>query len=188
MRSASFPGMTTKPFPARSPAEKIGGLVYFGRMLDKIRAHARGELPPEYVEKLGSGFDGRCVRFLGVRYEDLVARVLKEGGTDEEILHWAFERGRKPSEEDMENWNEFHAEMRLERRSHADPRPSQEGERPRSDRDDIETMFQYIDADEGRAAAGSASFQFRRASVLEHCFTHRTRSPILFGGGGGFCR
>ena len=63
---AQLLGMTAKPFPARSPAEKIGGLVYFGRMLDKIRAHAKGELPAEYVEKLGSGFDGRCVRFLGI--------------------------------------------------------------------------------------------------------------------------
>ena len=44
---AQLLGMTAKPFPARSPAEKIGGLVYFGRMLDKIRAHAKGELPAE---------------------------------------------------------------------------------------------------------------------------------------------
>jgi hypothetical protein len=26
-----------KEFPLRSPAEKVGGIVYFGRMLDKIR-------------------------------------------------------------------------------------------------------------------------------------------------------
>jgi hypothetical protein len=31
-------------FPLRSPPEKVGGLVHFGRMLDKIRLHARGEL------------------------------------------------------------------------------------------------------------------------------------------------
>lgn len=142
--------MTTKAFPARSPAEKIGGLVYFGRMLDKIHAHARGELPPEYVDKLGSGFDGRCVRFLGVKYEDLVTRVLKQGGTDEEIWRWAFERGRKPSEEDMENWNTFMRKCgwndeitpTLERRKK---------ESGLADRDDIQTMFQFIDADEGRA-------------------------------------
>jgi len=141
-------GMTAKPFPARSPAEKIGGLVYFGRMLDKIRAHANGELPAEYVEKLGNGFDGRCVRFLGIRYEDLVTRV-KEGGTDEEIFRWAFEHGRKPSEEDMENWNEFMRKCGwkdvvspiLDRRK-------KEG--GLQDRGDIETMFQYIDVDEGR--------------------------------------
>src|SRR4029079_10948391 len=99
-------GMPTKPFPARSPAEKVGGLVYFGRMLDKIRAHARGELPPEYVEKLGDGFDGRCVRFLGLKYEDVVARV-RQGGTDEEIWEWALAHGPETSAEDKENWNEF---------------------------------------------------------------------------------
>ena len=141
-----------KPFPARSPAEKVGGLVYFGRMLDKIRAYARGELPPEYIEKLGSGFDGRCVRFLGVNYENVVARV-KEGGSDGEIWQWVWERGRKPSEEDMENWNEFLRKCgwkdaitpTLERRKR---------ESGRQDRADIETMFQFIDADEGREVKG----------------------------------
>ena len=98
--------MTNQPFPVRSPADKVGGLVYFGRMLDKIRVHARGELPPDYVPQLGKGFDGRCVRLLGVQYDDLVARV-KEGGTDEELFQWAVERGRKLSEEEMKNWNEF---------------------------------------------------------------------------------
>ena len=137
-----------KPFPARSPAEKVGGLVYFARMLDKIRAHAEGQLPPEYVEKLGSGFDGRCVRFLGVKYDDLVARV-KEGGLDEEIFQWAYARGRKPSEEDMENWNEF-----LRKCGWKDSiMPTLERRKKESglqDRDDIETMFQFIDADEER--------------------------------------
>ena len=32
----------------RSPSAKVGGLVYFGRMLDKIRAHEKNELPPDY--------------------------------------------------------------------------------------------------------------------------------------------
>jgi hypothetical protein len=140
--------MTTKPFPARSPAEKVRGLVYFGRMLDTIRAHARGALPEEYLEKLGSGFDGRCVRFLGLKYEEVVARV-KEGGSDEEIWQWAWERSRRPTEEDMENWNEFLRKCgwkdaltpTLERRKR---------ESGLEDRADVETMFQYIDADEGR--------------------------------------
>ncbi len=140
--------MKTNSFPARSPSEKVCGLVYFGRMLDKLRSHAKGELPPDYVEKLGNGFDGRCVRFLGVKYEDLVQRV-KEGGTDEEIRQWVFEHGRKPSEEDMENWNEFMRKCgwkdsitsTLERRKK---------ESGFSDRNDIETMFQFIDVDEGR--------------------------------------
>jgi gluconokinase len=41
----------------RSPSEKVGGLFYFGRMLDKIRLRAKGELPSDYHANLGIGFD-----------------------------------------------------------------------------------------------------------------------------------
>jgi gluconokinase len=132
----------------RSPAEKIGGLFYFGRMLDKIRLHARGELPPDYHANLGRGFDEKCVKFLRVDYNQLVNRV-KQGGTDEEILEWCFTTGRYPSEDDIYVWNEFMrkrgwndevSEM-VERRK---------AEAGMSDRSDIQTSFQFIDADEGR--------------------------------------
>jgi gluconokinase len=140
--------MATEPFPARSPSEKVGGLIYFGRMLDKIRAQACGVLPPDWVPNLGKGFDGRCLRFLNLNYDDLVKRA-NEGGADEEILQWAFEHGRKPSDEEVEVWNE------LMRKSgwNDDLTPTLERRKRESaleDRDDIETMFQYIDADEGR--------------------------------------
>ncbi len=39
-------------FP-RSPYDSIRGLVYFPRMLDKIRIHAAGKLPEVYHEHLG---------------------------------------------------------------------------------------------------------------------------------------
>ena len=51
----------------RSPFDKVGRLVYFGRMLDKIRLHAIGKLPPEYQTNLGDAHpklnDRRCSRF-----------------------------------------------------------------------------------------------------------------------------
>ena len=72
-------------FPVRSPSEKIDGLVYFGRMLDKIRVHARGELPEDYQPNLGKGFDAKCCAFLHLDYVELSERV-KQGATDEEIL------------------------------------------------------------------------------------------------------
>ena len=90
----------------RSPSEKVGGLFYFGRVLDKIRVHAKGDLPSDYQANLGKGFDEKCVRFLRVSYDQLVERV-KKGGTDEEILQWCFSVGRKPSEDDLYVWNEF---------------------------------------------------------------------------------
>lgn len=49
----------------------MGGLVYFGRMLDKIRLLAEGSLPEDYHPNLGKGFDGACCRFLRVAYEDV---------------------------------------------------------------------------------------------------------------------
>ena len=135
--------------PLRSPSEKVGELFYFGRMLDKIRVHARGELPADHVPNLGKGFDGRCVRFLGIKYEDLVARV-NAGGTDDEILEWAFAKGRKPSEEEMEIWNEFMRKCGWNDEI-SEILARRKKESGLSDRDDIETMFNYIDMDEGRA-------------------------------------
>src|ERR1043165_7108264 len=83
----------------RSPSEKVGGLFYFGRMLDKIRLHAKGELPADYHANLGKGFDEKCVNFLQINYDRLVQRV-KRGGADEEIRQCGFARGRNPQEND----------------------------------------------------------------------------------------
>jgi len=135
-------------FPLRSPSEKVDGLFYFGRMLDKIRLHAKDELPSDYHANLGKGFDDKCVKFLQVSYDDLVEQV-KKGGTDDEILQWCFSLGRRPSESDIYVWNEFMRKRGwddevseiLERRK---------AEARMSDRSDIKTSFQFIDADEGR--------------------------------------
>ena len=132
----------------RSPSEKVGGFFYFGRMLDKIRLHAKGELPSDYHANLAKGFDEKCVRFLQVKYDELAERV-KKGDTDEEILQWCFSVGRRPSDDDLYVWNEFMrkrgwndevSEILNRRKAEADM----------SDRSDIETSFQFIDADEGR--------------------------------------
>ncbi len=137
-----------KDFGVRSPAEKIGGLFYFGRMLDKIRVHAQGKLPEEYQSNLGKGFDRECIEFLKVDYGTLAERV-NEGGSDEEILAWCLERGRKPTEREIYIWNEF-----MRKRGWNDEisetltRRKKEG--GLAERADIETMFQFIDADEGR--------------------------------------
>jgi gluconokinase len=135
-------------YPLRSPSEKVGGLFYFGRMLDKIRQHAKGELPLDYHANLGKGFDEKCVKFLRVDYDQLVERV-KDGGTDEEILEWCFTVGRQPSEFDIYVWNEFMRKRGWndEVSEMVDRRKVEAG---MTDRSDIQTSFQFIDADEGR--------------------------------------
>ena len=59
----------------RSPYDTEGGLVYFPRMLDKIRMDLTGEIDDAYRPYLGKGFDGRCCEFLRVEYEGVKARV-----------------------------------------------------------------------------------------------------------------
>ncbi len=90
-----------------SPYEKTGGLVWFARMLRKIRLHARGELPADYLPYLGKGFDRRCLSFLRIDLAQLTTRVAV-GGSDEEILDWCFATsGHRPSEFEVLVWNEY---------------------------------------------------------------------------------
>ena len=136
-------------FPLRSPFIKIGGFVYFGRMLDKIRAHAKGALHPDYQANLGKGFDERCVRFLRVDYNELVDRV-KQGGTDEEILQWCFSKSRQPSDDAIYVWNEF-MRKRGWNDEVSETLKRRKKEAGMAGRSEIETMFAFIDADEGRS-------------------------------------
>ena len=132
----------------RSPHLKTGGLVYFARMLDKIRAEVSGELPEEYRANLGRGFDANCVNFLRMDYGRVVERV-KQGGSDEEILQWCYDQGRRPTDEDTYVWNEF-MRKRGWNDEISDVLKRRKRESGIAGRSEIETMFDYIDADEGR--------------------------------------
>ena len=140
----------------RSPYGKVGGIFYFGRMLDKIRLHAAGELPEDYRANLGKGFDGCITRFLGVNYDALAERV-KQGGGDEEILQWCFEHGRKwTNDEELECWNTFMRKVGW----NDDVTPTLQRrlkEGGFENRTDVQTIFDYIDLDEGRDPRERAS-------------------------------
>jgi len=135
----------------RSPFEQVNGLVYFGRMLDKIRVHAKGKLPAGWEEMRGTPtpntFDARCCTFLRISYPALEAETLK-GGTDEELLAWAFQNGRKPSDQEIEVWNAFMTKRgwRDAGTKRLQERLAEIGLPPGT----VETMFEYIDLDEGR--------------------------------------
>jgi hypothetical protein len=90
----------------RSPYDMVGGLVYFPRLLDKIRRHARGDLAEDYHNNLGHELDGYGLAFLHLKYADLRERVLA-GGSDEQILEWCFANGRRPGEGEIEIFNGF---------------------------------------------------------------------------------
>lgn len=140
-------------FPLRSPFQKIDGFVYFARMVDKIRAQANGGLPPDYQPNLGKGFDQLCVAFLRIDYHQLAERV-KQGGTDEEILHWCFSMGRQPSEDEVYVWNEF-MRKRGWNDEVSETLKRRKKEAGMAGRSEVETMFAFIDADEGRSLIGN---------------------------------
>lgn len=132
----------------RSPHVRTGGLVYFARMLDKIRLHHAGRLPSEYHPNLGAGFDGQCCRFLWIDYPALVERT-KADGSDDELLAWAYQQGRKPSDEEALVWNDFMRKRGWNDEA-SDRLRQRKAESELSERDDIQTFFDYIDADEDR--------------------------------------
>jgi len=133
------------------PRETTGGMVWFARMVDKIRLHSEGRLSVAYVPFLGKGFDGRCLRYLRVDYNALTTRT-RAGGSDEDILAWCFEAGRQLTDEDIEVWNGFLSKRgwRDGEKVTADLEESKRAD-GLGDRADIVTFFDYDDADEDRS-------------------------------------
>jgi gluconokinase len=137
----------------RSAYREVGGIVYFGRMLDKIRLKARGALPADYNvgTKEWFDFDSRCTRFLKVRYAALRQRTLR-GGSDLQILRWCFRHGRKPGSEEIEIWNTFMRKRGWKDSSSAGLE-SDKRAAGLAARADIQTWFDLFDADEQREKA-----------------------------------
>jgi hypothetical protein len=140
----------------RSPSDQIGGLVYFGRMLDKIRLYAAGKLPEGWQPARGASikgsFDSRCCAFLHIDYAAIEAETLKGGKTDEELLAWAYANGRRPSEDEIEVWNAFMTKRgwRDAGTQRLNERLAEIGLPPGT----VQTMFEFIDLDEGRLHIG----------------------------------
>ena len=136
----------------RGPAEQVNGLVYFGRMLDKMRLAAAGKLPEGWQTMRGTPnpvtFDARCCRFLGINYTALEAETLKGEKRAPDLLEWALLHGRRPSEEDIEIWNAFMSKRgwRDSGTQRLNERLAEIGLPPSS----VQTMFEFIDLDEGR--------------------------------------
>jgi Domain of unknown function (DUF5069) len=135
----------------RSPFDQVKGIVFFGRTLDKIRLAAAGKLPKDWEASRGynspSSFDRRTCKFLQIDYPALEAETLK-GGSDESLLEWAFTHGRKPTEEEIEIWNGFMTKRgwRDSGTQRLNERLAELGLPPGT----VQTMFEFIDLDEGR--------------------------------------
>lgn len=139
--------MNTPQFPS-DPRVAVGGLYYFGRMADKIRKHARGELRADFVPNLGKGMDARLCSFLGVDYAALSQFVLA-GASDDAALAWCIKQGRPLNDDLIVIWNDF-----VSKRGWNDAATpnleKQKTEAGLAGRADIRTMFEFWAIDEGR--------------------------------------
>jgi hypothetical protein len=92
----------------RSPYDKtLGGLHHLGRMLDKIRLKEAGTLPEHFHRNYGLsiGLDGQLCGFLGVKFEEVEAKV-KAGAGEAEVAEWIFSTGLRPNRMQTHVWNE----------------------------------------------------------------------------------
>ena len=136
----------------RSGYDSVGGLVFLPRLLDKARLHAAGRLAGDY--NLGTGYDARCCRLLGLAYDDLAAKA-REEADDAAVLAWCYEKGRRPSDDEIHYFNTFmtkrgwrdEANEVLVRRLKENGLTADAG---------VDTMFDYIEVDEGRPARKAA--------------------------------
>ena len=125
------------------------GVVFFARMLQKIRLQAAGHLPPGY--NLGFSepgcYDARFCRFWEIDYEQ-IRKLTLAGHTNEEVFDTVL--GAKPlNPERVLAWNAF-----LTKRGWRDEVSAElakvKADHGFADRDDIQTFVDFHDADEGR--------------------------------------
>ena len=151
----------------RSPYALVGHMVYFGRMLDKIRLYNRKALPEDYLTKIGDArpelLDAQCCKFLDLSHADLSGRVL-EGGADEELLVWCREHGKQCSDEDYRQWNSYVA--RLGWRDEFSESLRQAVQDARIPSQAIDTYFDLIDFREGRNSIDEKAWQNNKVTRL----------------------
>ena len=99
-------------------------------------------------DQVPTWFDGNCCRFLHLEYARIVGRV-RLGHSDEQILQWAYETGKRPTQEEIMVWNSFMAKRGWRDQATASLN-RWKAELGFRDRNDIQTFFDLYDADEGR--------------------------------------
>ncbi len=135
------------------------GVIFFARLLDKIRLKDQGLLPADYnVAGCANQdcFDARFCRLFNLDAPQLVDRA-RGGGSDEEILEWCFERFGRPDQEKIQFWNSFVIKhgWRDESAKELEDVKRANG---LADRADVQTWVDFHDVDEGRAPRANSSF------------------------------
>ncbi len=133
----------------RSPRETMCGWAHLPRYIDKIRLHLAGKLPPDYEELFGDQSDLRWLEAAGVTHEQMI-EVVRGTLTDGQVYDWVRTHVRRTDEEKARAAD---AILRY-------PLPGDDAGRERferrkreyglTDRPEIQTRADLVDADEGR--------------------------------------
>jgi len=142
---------STPSLPIRSPRETLGGYVFLPRLIDKVRLHAQGKLPQEYIDNLlkpGLTLDGRFLAFTGLDAEEL-RQAIVVSKTDMEILAWVERHAKPHTEAEKRRWI---AEIETYRPNAEWAKWRREVYKEMAARIDPATLnlFDLIDMDEGR--------------------------------------
>lgn len=147
--TANHPGMSDIIYP-RSPRETMDGWMHLPRYIDKIRLHLGGKLHPDYQNNFGEGFDAKWLKAAGLTHVQMI-EVVEKTITDGEVCDWVRKNVKKSESEKA-----AHAQSMLDYPK-ADDAAMQARLKMRkeqagfSQRDDIKTFVDYIDADEKRS-------------------------------------
>ena len=126
------------------------GWMHLPRLIDKIRLQQAGKLHPDYQPNFCKGFDGRWLEAAGVDAEKFI-EVVRNSVTDGEVCDWVLKNVKQPDSvkaahrERMLNYpkkDDAEMQARLKARKEA---------AGMSNRDDIQTFVDFIDADEKRS-------------------------------------
>lgn len=127
----------------------MNGLPYFPRLCAKVRLFAAGELHPDLHANLGLYMDEWICQFLGVDYEDLKGQILA-GADDAEALAYTGVAGTPRNELEI-TWFRSYLLTRGFRDDLTERLALRVSQSNFSERTDILTFCDYIDADEGRS-------------------------------------
>jgi Domain of unknown function (DUF5069) len=132
----------------RSVRESMCGWVYLPRFVDKIRLHLSGKLHSDYQENFTKGFDGAWLKAAGVQAEIFI-QVVKNSVTDGQVADWVAKNVKK-TDADKKAFNDFVLNRGRDDDAGKARLKMRKAESGLAHRDDIQTIVDYIDADEKR--------------------------------------
>jgi hypothetical protein len=142
-----YPAMNDVIYP-RSPRETMCDWVHLPRFVDKIRLHLAGKLHADYQENFTRGFDGAWLKHAGIPAEQLI-EVVKNSITDGQVADWVLKNVKKTDAE-KSAFCQYVLKRGTEGGEVTERLKMRKEQAGLSDRDDLKTFVDYIDADEKR--------------------------------------